>query len=156
MGLNDLNEAIAQSYGLKGRIEALKAQRDALDAEIKELEASKQDCDSEIVEGLKAMGVTEFAYEDCFANLMRRESLSYDDPDAVIGYLEANGRPELVRVKKELNKAAINKAIKTDGELAKYLAGMASKKVTEYVVLTDAESHAKMLEHLGKGPSAGA
>ena len=85
---------------------------------------------------------------------MRRESLSYDDPDAVIGYLEANGRPELVRIKKELNKVAINKAIKTDGELAKDLAGMASKKVTEYVVLTDAEGHAKMLEHLGKGPSA--
>lgn len=149
----ELNEAISQSYGLKCRIDALKAQRDAIDAEIKGLEASKQERDSAIVEGMKAIGATEVAEGDCFANLMRRESLSYDDPDAVIGYLEANGRPELVRVRKELNKVAINKAIKTDGELAKGLAGMASKKVTEYVVLTDAEGHAKMLEHLGKGPS---
>lgn len=149
----ELNEAISQSYGLKGKIDALKAQRDALDAEIKELEASKQECDSAIVEGMKAIGATEVAEGDCFANLMRRESLSYDDPEAVIGYLEANGHPELVRVKKELNKVAINKAIKTDGELAKDLAEMASKKVTEYVVLTDAEGHAKMLEHIGKGPS---
>ena len=149
----ELNEAISQSYGLKCRIDALKAQRDAIDAEIKELEASKHECDSAIVEGMKAIGATEVMEGDCFANLMRRESLSYDDPDAVIGYLEANGRPELVRVRKELNKVAINKAIKTDGELVKDLAGMASKNVTEYVVLTDAEGHAKMLEHLGKGPS---
>lgn len=147
MGMT-FEEKANKAYELKSEYAEIEKQKKELDEKAKALEAEIDEINASLLSDMKANGAIESKVGDVYVNLMRRESIGYDDPDAVLGYLEANGLGNLIRVKRELDKKAINKEVKCNGALAEALAGMTSKKVTEYVVVTDSENHRKMLEHI--------
>ena len=143
-------EQVKKAYELRKEVNRLDEEKATLDAKKKELEAELEGLNSSIIESLKGVNKLEDKVDNIYVNLMKKESIGYTDPSKVLQFLEDSGRLDLIRVKKELNKVAINKAIKKDTKLNEELSSMTSKKVTEYVVVTDEENHQKMLEHLSQ------
>lgn len=144
-------EKVGRAYELRKEASEIERRKGELNARAKEIEAEADAINASILSDMKGIGAVESKVGDIFVNVMRRESIGYDDADSVIDYLESNGLERLIRVKREINKAAINKEVKSNKPLAEALAGMTSRKVTEYVVVTDSESHQSMLEHIAKG-----
>lgn len=142
------NGKIIEAYRLAKEIDGLEAEKARIEASLKEATSKLEDAKKFLLSEMQASSVDEAKEGDVYVNLFHRESIAYEDPNKVLEYLEDTGRTDLIRVKRELDKKAINKAVKTDGNLANALASMTSKKVTSYVVVTDDNNHGKMLEHL--------
>ena len=144
-------EKVGRAYELRKEASEIERRKGELNARAKEIEAEVEAINASILSDMKDIGAVESKVGDIFVNVLRRESIGYDDADSVIAYLESNGLDRLIRVKREINKMAINKEVKLNKPLAEALAKMTSRKVTEYVVVTDSESHQSMLEHIAKG-----
>ena len=145
-----LQENIKSAYALKKEREELEAQIATLQAKISEIDAKLGVNNNDIMALLKEGELTEVEIEGLFANLFTKHTVGYTSESDAITWLKNNGYASLVKVKttESLDKNAIKKAMKTDTALTEGLNSITVDKVTEYVVVTDAENHAKMLEHI--------
>lgn len=132
----EIESAKAKSSELENEINELKAQ---VFEKVKETEEFKSEgkVDKELAEGI-------------FVTTFAKSSIGYDDEAAVIKYLSDSGRNELLTVKTTLNKKEINKAVKTDSKLKEALDSMTTTSTTEWCVVTKADNHQRMLEHIEK------
>lgn len=126
---------------------ALKAEIDALDADIELLS-------SELLAEFNADNQQLLILDDekIVAEKFTRENIGYTSEADILNYLKNSYGGQYIKTKvtESLDKNALKKAIKTDSTLAGALASMTIKSTTEYIVVTDVESHQKMLEHINE------
>ena len=91
--------------------------------------------------------------ENLVAAIFKKENIGYTSDSAVLDYLKANNRSDLIKVKvtESLDKVALKKALKTDAALSESLEAMTVHSITEYVVVTSEANYEKMLEHINEG-----
>ena len=149
----ELVEGMKSAYALRKKKEELEAQVEKLKAEIDAIEDQLQTQNSQILAILKELKKDEVLEEGLYANLFSKEAIGYTSDKDVIAWLKANGYSSFVKSKvtESLDKNPLKKAIKADPKLAEALAGMTVRSTTEWVVVTDEENHAKMLEHIREG-----
>jgi phage host-nuclease inhibitor protein Gam len=142
----ELKEKINRSYELRNQLKNLEETKKKLEEELSVL-------DSELLESIKGSDKDELEFDGLFLNLFRRKSVAYDDEKAVLNYLKENGYSSLITIKttESLNKNAIKKELKTNSLLNEALSSHTTEKVTEYITVTDAESHQKLFEHIEEG-----
>lgn len=146
--VNNLIKAIYEAKASKEIFEAniaeLKCKIDALDADIEKH-------NEELLAELKEDGSLEYISDTgLYANVFKKESVGYTNDADVLKYLKENNYNEYVKTKitESLDKRPLSKALKIDEKLAAALEAMTVKTTLEYVVVTSAENHQKMLEHI--------
>lgn len=151
-----LTESMKSVWALKKKKEELEAQAAKIKEEISKIDAQiKADSDG-ILAILKESGKEEVLEEGLYANLFVRENVGYVSEDAVVKWLLSNGYSNLVRTStaQAIDKTPLKKAMKTDEKLAKGIASLTVKTTSQYVVVTDEENHAKMIEHVKENKSS--
>lgn len=144
-----LNESVNKAHVLRTEKKNLETQIEELNARIKEIDEALKPIDSDILNALKEKNKDELEFEGgIFANLFRKESTGYTDESAVIKWLKDNNFAQFVKVTEAINKKDLNKELKTNASLKTKLDSMLSTKVTEYITVTDAENHEKMIGHI--------
>lgn len=148
-----INNLMTGIYNLKKTKEEKEATAAALSTEISNLDTEIETKSAELLAEVKAAGITEYSFENLFVNKFERENVGYKSEADVLKYLKENYNGQYIKVKttESLDKNPLKAAIKADSVLAKALEDMTVKTVTEYVVVTDADNHIKMLEHIEKG-----
>ena len=147
-----LVESVSKAHALRTEKKNLEAQVAELTAKIAEIDEALKPIDSDILTALKEKNKDELEFEGgIFANLFKRESTGYTDEKAVIKWLKDNDFKQFVKVTEAINKKDLNKELKTNADLKKKLESMTSTKVTEYITVTDAENHEKMIQHINEG-----
>lgn len=145
-----LQENIKSAHALNQEKKAIEQEIQNLKDRLAEIETELGVHNSEIMTSLKEQEVSEVESEGVFANLFRRENVGYTSDADVIAFLKTNGYSKFIKTKtvETLDKNPLKKELKTNAQLAEDLAPLVVKTLTEYVVVTDAENHAKMLEHI--------
>lgn len=145
-----LTEGMKSVWALKKKKEELEAQAAKIKEEISKIDSQIKTESDGILAILKESGKEEVLEEGLYANLFVRENVGYVSEDAVVKWLLSNGYSNLVRTStsQAIDKTPLKKAMKTDEKLAKGIADLTVKTTSQYVVVTDEENHAKMIEHV--------
>ena len=149
----ELNELIKSAYELGQQKDALEAQAEEIKNNLTAVGEQIEKVKGQILTILKDSNENEVSIDDLFANVFRKENIGYTSDADVIKYLKENGYSKFVKVKttESLDKNPLKKELKLNESLAKALEGYTVKTLTEYVVVTNAENHQKMLEHINEG-----
>lgn len=137
----------------------LKSNKSELETQIKNLNETITDIDSKINSYEKLLmdlmiqnnlNELKSTAENIFATKFSKASASYSNEPAIIDILKNrfNGICLKEKYSVAIDKNSLKKAVKENSELAESLSSYMEPKVTEYVVVTSAENHAKMLEHI--------
>lgn len=147
-----LNENMKSAYTLRKEREAIEEEIQHLKDRIVEIDAELDTYNNGIMTSLKEQNKIEVELDGMFANLFRRENVGYTSDADVIAFLKSNGHTNFIKTKitETLDKNPLKKELKSNIKLAEELAPFIVKTLTEYVVVTDAENHAKMLEHIAE------
>lgn len=86
--------------------------------------------------------------ENIFITSMSKATTGYTDEEAVLKYLKENGYASFIKTTESIKKKELNSELKNNSELKDKLNSMTSTKVTEWVTVTKADNHARMLEHM--------
>ena len=154
MNKEKVNNLIKAIYEAKASKEIFEANIAELKGKIDDLDADIEKHNEELLAELKEDGALEYISDTgLYANVFKKESVGYTNDADVLKYLKENNYNEYVKTKitESLDKRPLSKALKTDEKLAAALEAMTIKTTLEYVVVTNAESHQKMLEHIEEG-----
>lgn len=154
MNKEKVNNLIAAIYAAKASKEIFEADMENLKFKINTLDADIEKHNEELLAELKSDGAAEYISDTgLYANVFKKENIGYTSDADVLKYLKENNYNEYVKTKitESLDKRPLSKALKTDEKLAAALEAMTVKTTTEYVVVTNAENHQKMLEHIEEG-----
>lgn len=146
--INKINALMYEYHSLKNIYDELDEQKKKLDEKMKDIESQYKPLGDELVELMKQVEEVEHHNNGIVASLMHKEGVKYVDENATILKLMELGRADMIRVKQELNKVALNKALKNDVELSEALGAVIEKTSTDYIVVTTEEKHERMLEHI--------
>jgi hypothetical protein len=148
-----LKEEVSKSYQLRQEIKAVDEKIEDLKKQKEELESQLDLVDSGLLAEIKTLGKQEEEFDGLFLNYFKKNTVAYTSDSDVLKYLKDNGFISLFKTKvtEVLDKNAIKKELKTNTVLKEALAQYIVDKVTEYVTVTDAENHKKMLEHIEEG-----
>ena len=152
--MSDKNILISDIYGLKEVKKQLEDVVTNLKSSISSIDAKIEEKEQALLEQMKASGVdVDKDVENLVAAIFKKENIGYISDSAVLDYLKANNRSDLIKVKvtESLDKVALKKALKADTVLAEDLDAMTIRSVTEYVVVTSGTNYEKMLEHINEG-----
>jgi hypothetical protein len=149
----NLNESVNKSYQLRQQIKDLENQEADIKAKKALLEQELELVDSGLLDEIKRLDKSEIEVDGLFLNHFKRVNVGYTSDADVLKYLKDNGFTSLFKTKvtESLDKNAIKKELKTNTALQEALSKFIVEKLTEYVTVTDAENHAKMLEHIEEG-----
>ena len=137
-----------QKEAIEAQMAALKAKRDELNQKIAEYDNSVNPFKTLILEMMKESKVNKVETGNVVAQIMNRESFSWDNEEAIVNYLKDNKLKEYLTVKFSFNKKELKKGIESDKNLKEALAPYFSEKGSEYLVITDKESFDRMLSHM--------
>lgn len=145
-----MNEVVKKSFELRQKIKECEALIEAKKAEIAQLEADLAPIDQQLLEYIKKENVQELQFEKLFLNHVAKTTIGYTSDADVIAYLKENGYNKYVKTKvtESLDKTNLKKELKTNEVLKGNLDNFIVEKLTEYVVVTNEENHAKMIEHI--------
>ena len=146
----DMQQLVVVYRELKKKRTELEAEKAKLDAQLKEIQSNMDILEADALETIEDMGVDAYTYDGMTVSLMCRNSRQYDNVEALISELKAQGLNQLVRVKEELNKVELNKALKDDDELNDLVNRYSKESQTRYVVITSEENTQKMREHINE------
>ena len=149
----NLNENISKSYQLRQQIKDLENQEADIKARKAILESELDLIDSDLLAEIKTLGKQEIEANGLFLNHFKKVTVGYTSDSDVLKFLKDNGFNSLFKTKvtEALDKTAIKKELKTNEALKEALSQYIVEKLTEYVVVTDAENHQRMLEHIEEG-----
>lgn len=138
-------------------IAELKEEKSELEKQIAELQEKMKDLDESIsvksdllLKRMKESHVNEMSFNGLFATIFSKENIGYTSEAAVMNYLKEHGYERFIRTKvtESLDKLPLKKELKVNNTLAEALNNFTVKNSSEYVVVTTAENHHKMLEHI--------
>lgn len=84
---------------------------------------------------------------DIVVQLCHTTTTGYSDEAKVIAYLKEQQLTQFIKVTEAIKKQDLNKELKINQTLKESLSPYTAAKTTDYVVVTDKENHAKMMEH---------
>lgn len=145
-----MEELIKQIFYLEKSKKDKEEEQTKLKEDISNLDIQIQEKKKLLLEAMKEAKSEEITTEDIVATYFSKENISYTSDKDVLTYLKENNYNDLITTKttESLNKNALKKALKTDTGLNEALESMTIKSLTEWVVVTDSETHQKMLEHI--------
>lgn len=152
--MSDKNILISDIYDLKELKKQLEDVVTNLKSSISSIDAKIDEKEQALLEQMKLCGVdVDKDVENLVAAIFKKENIGYTSDSAVLDYLKANNRSDLIKVKvtESLDKVALKKALKTDAALSESLEAMTVHSITEYVVVTSEANYEKMLEHINEG-----
>jgi len=154
--MEDLKNKIKDAYTLKLKIAVLESEMKKLSESKKELESYLEEINSELLKGMIEQGQEEIETDDhIFATHYVKSEFSYGDEKELLKYLQRESLNDYINIKTttttSINKNALKKALKSNQELKESLKDYVGDRKTEYVVVVDAETHQKMLEHIEEG-----
>ena len=138
-------------------LEEKKKQLEELQAQISMLEECINDNKTLLLEGMKEDNEVEFKLKCSdgnylFANLFSKNEFSYGDEKALLAKLQEMNLDKYIKVTTKtttsLDKNTLKKDLKVDVSLKEDLKDFVGDRVVEYVTITSAENHQKMLEHI--------
>lgn len=154
--MSDKNILISDIYALKEVKKQLEDVVTNLKSSISSIDTKIEEKEQALLAQMKASGIElDKDVENLVAAIFRKENIGYTSDSAVLEYLKANNRSDLIKLKttESLDKVALKKALKTDAALSESLDAMTVRSVTEYVVVTSEANYEKMLEHINEGSS---
>ena len=145
-----MEELIKQIFQLERSKKDKEEEQAKLKEDISNLDTEIQEKKKLLLNAMKEAKSNEITTDDIVATYFSKENINYTSDKDVLDYLKQNNYNDLITVKttESLNKNALKKALKTDNNLNKALEDMTVKSITEWVVVTDSETHQKMLEHI--------
>ena len=145
-----MEELIKQIFYLEKTKKDKEEEQTKLKEDISNLDIQIQEKKKLLLDAMKEAKSEEITTEDIVATYFSKENISYTNDKDVLNYLKENNYNDLITTKttESLNKNALKKALKTDTSLNEALESMTIKSLTEWVVVTDSETHQKMLEHI--------
>lgn len=151
-----LNSKIQEAYAIKKGMEIIDSDIEKLKNNKNELQKRLDELNLEILSEMVKEDKREIETEDhIFANHYTRTEFTYGDEKALLGYLQEYGLTDYYNIKTtttvSINKNALKKALKTKQDLKESLKDFVGDKTTDYVVVVDAETHQKMLDHMEEG-----
>ena len=154
--MSDKNILISDIYALKEVKKQLEDVVTNLKSSISSIDTKIEEKEQALLAQMKASGIElDKDVENLVAAVFKKENIGYTSDSAVLEYLKANNRSDLIKVKvtESLDKVALKKALKTDVALSESLDAMTVRSVIEYVVVTSEANYEKMLEHINEGSS---
>lgn len=151
-----LKEDVNKSYNLRQEIKSIDEKMEELKKQKEELETQLDLVDLGLLNEIKILGKQEEEFDGLFLNYFKKSTVGYTSDSDVLKYLKDNGFTSLFKTKvtESLDKNAIKRELKTNEALKEALSQYIVEKLTEYVVVTDAENHQRMLEHIEEGKKA--
>lgn len=150
-----LEEKIINTQELNKELDALTKQKEELEQKIKDAETMKANYLVEILGEMKELGTKEEQVDNIFATLFSRTEVAWLDDVGLLKKLQENNANEFIKVTTKvstsIDKNALKKAFKTNESLKEQYKEFYGDKLIEYVVVNDAETHARMLEHIETG-----
>ncbi len=148
-----LNSKIQEAYAIKSGMEEIDKDMEKLKNNKAELQKRLDNLNAEILAEMIKNGNKEVETEDhIFANHYSRTEFTYGDEKALLKYLQEYGLDEYINCKTtttiSINKNALKKDLKIKQDLKESLKDFVGDKTTDYVVVANAETHQKMLEHI--------
>lgn len=145
-----MEELIKEIFYLEKTKKDKEEEQTKLKEAISNLDVQIQEKKKLLLDAMKEAKSEEITTENIIATCFSKENISYTSDKDVLTYLKENNYNDLITTKttESLNKNALKKALKTDTSLNEALEGMTIKSLTEWVVVTDSETHQKMLEHI--------
>ena len=138
-------------------LEEKKKQLEELQAQITNLEECINDNKTLLLEVMKEDNEVEFRLKCSdgnylFANLFSKNEFSYGDEKALLSKLQEMNLSQYVKTVTKttvsIDKNALKKDLKVNTSLKEDLKDFVGDRVVEYVTVTTAENHQKMLEHI--------
>lgn len=150
-------ETILLIFSQSKELEEKKQELENLQARIKDLEECL-DCNKNLLLGsMKEDNEDEFRLKCSdgkylFANLFSKNEFSYNDEKALLTKLQEMKLDKYIKVTTKtttsIDKNTLKKDLKVDASLKEDLKNFVGDRVVEYVTVTTAENHQKMLEHI--------
>lgn len=150
-----IDEKIKRIKLLKEIQDGLSEEKRSIDEKLKSAAQEYEVLAHELLDEMKSNGIDTVNTEDgsLVAMVSKNTSIGYQNDDALIGYLSENGLSEFLKTTVAIKKRELSAEIKKNDALREALAEYTSPKVTEYVVVTSPEKHARMLEHISDSKS---
>lgn len=151
-----LTSKIQEAYAIKAGMEVIDSDMEKLKNNKAELQKRLDELNTEILTEMINSGQKEIETEDhIFATHYSRTEFTYGDEKALLNHLKEYGLDEYVNYKTtttvSINKNALKKDLKAKPELKESLKEFVGDKTTDYVIVTNAETRQKMLEHMEEG-----
>lgn len=148
-----LNSKIQEIYAIKKGMELIDSDMEKLKVNKEELQKRLDELNLSLLEEMAKSNQKEIETDDhIFANYYTRTEFTYGDEKALLKYLQEKGLTPYINTKVtttvSINKNALKKDLKVNQDLKESLSKFVGDKVTSYVVVVDAETHQKMLEHM--------
>ena len=138
-------------------LEEKKKQLEELQAQITNLEECINDNKTLLLEVMKEDNEVEYRLKCSdgkylFANLFSKNEFSYGDEKALLTKLQEMKLDKYIKVTTKtttsIDKNVLKKDLKVNASLKEDLKDFVGDRVVEYVTVTNAENHQKMLEHI--------
>lgn len=152
-----LNEDVAKRFAYTREIENIDAQIEALNARKKVVEESLKKLNASLLSSVKEAKGNDKDYDvefdkGLFLTYFAKEDITWLDDAGLLKKLQENKADKYIKVTVKtttsIDKNALKKAFKTDEALREQYKDFYGTKLTEYITVTDKESHDKMLEHI--------
>ena len=151
-----MEELIKQIFHLEKSKKDLEEEQAKLKRDIDNLDIRIAEKKKDLLNAMKDKKELEVSVDDIVATYFSKENVSYTSEKDVLNYLKENNYTTLISSKtvESLNKNALKKALKEDIKLSEALKNLTTTSITEWVVVTDRETHQKMLEHIEENSKA--
>ena len=151
-----MEELIKQIFYLEKSKKDLEEEQAKLKRDIDNLDIRIVEKKKDLLNAMKNAKELELSVEDIVATYFSKENVGYTNEKDVLNYLKENNYTTLISSKttESLNKNALKKALKEDNKLSEALKDLTTTSITEWVVVTDKETHQKMLEHIEENSKA--
>ena len=151
--MEELTSLIKAAYAIKEGIACVESDMQKLKESKTRLETRLEEINSQLLKGMIESNQREIETDDhIFATHYIRNEFTYGDEKALLRYLQEYGLDDYISTKTTttvtINKNALKKDLKIKQDLKESLKDYVGDKTTEYVVVADAETHQKMLEHM--------
>ena len=133
-------------------IERLTSQKKELDEKLKALTESRDAVYLDILKDVKEQGIKDQQVNDLFVTYFSKNEITWLDDAGLLKALQENGANKFIKVTTKtttsVDKNELKKAFKADETLKEQYKAYYGDKLTEYVTITTAENHQKMVEHI--------
>lgn len=147
-----LQEKIIETYSLNKELDDLTKQKEELEQKIKDLETQKATNLADILIEMKSTKLEETEIDGIFATYFSKTDVAWLDDAGLLKKLQENNATKYIKTVTKtttsIDKNALKKAFKEDASLKEQYKAFYGDKLIEYVVVNDAETHARMLEHI--------
>jgi len=150
LGRNQLLNAI---YDYTTKIEQKQKEVEEINNAIASMQGVVEEYKLKLLNLMKDAKVQEYqGTNNLFANLFSKNEFSYGDEKALLNKLQEMRLSQYIKTVTKttisIDKSALKKDLKVNASLKEDLKDFVGDKVVEYVTVTNAENHQKMLEHI--------